>query len=42
MNLYLDWLWLWLYLTALDSAAAGSPILYSSRIDGALMPWGAE
>lgn len=42
MNLYLEWLWLYLYLAALDSAGEGSPTLYSSRIDGALLPWSVE
>lgn len=31
--------WLALYLTSLDHAAANGRALYSSRIDGALLPF---
>lgn len=31
--------WIWLYLAALDQAGSGSKTLYSSRIDGCLLPW---
>lgn len=30
--------WLWIYDVALQSADAGTPVLYSSRIDGCLLP----
>lgn len=32
-------IWIAMYLAALDSAANNSLTLYSSRIDGALLPW---
>jgi hypothetical protein len=32
-------LWIALYWAALDSAASNGFTLYSSRIDGALLPW---
>jgi hypothetical protein len=32
-------LWMALYLAALDSATDNGFTLYSSRIDGALLPW---
>jgi hypothetical protein len=33
-------IWNFLYLVALHHAENDSLVLYSSRIDGALMPWG--
>lgn len=43
MNLFLEWIYFeLLYLAALDSADQDAPTVYSSRIDGALLPWGAE
>lgn len=35
----LHWLWELLYDTALRAAAADWPTLYSSRIDGAILPF---
>lgn len=32
-------IWIWLYLAALDQAGSNSHTLYSSRIDGCLLPW---
>jgi len=32
-------LWIWLYLAALDQAGSNAKTLYSSRIDGCLLPW---
>jgi hypothetical protein len=33
-------IWAFLYLACLKQAENNSLVLYSSRIDGALMPWG--
>lgn len=34
-----DSMWIWLYLAALGHAGSNSHTLYSSRIDGCLLPW---
>ena len=34
--------WLALYLYSLDGAASNYPTLYSSRIDGALLPYSKD